>query len=103
MRFSDRITFVLIEESKYNPSTGSYDKSEPIKTIVPCKLQPLSVKRRAELFGNVNKQTTVAIFRRPYARPFTHIEYNGKEYKDIQSSTHKKSAIYIAGDLIGQN
>lgn len=103
MRFNNRITFVHIAESKYDTETGNYKESEPVRTIMSCNLQQVGIQKRAEVFGDINKALTMAILRRPYNKPFTHVEYRGHKFQVIQSSTFRKTALYIEGDLIGAN
>lgn len=99
MRFSDRITFVTISESVYDPSTGDYIESQPIYDTVPCKLSPIKIDRKKELFGELDTRITVARLQRPYTDEFDHIEINNKKMKLKHRSDYRKGVFYLEGDF----
>lgn len=99
MRFSDRITFVAIPESYYDPDKGEYVEGEPIKKMKPCKLSGLGIDRTQQLFGNVDKHITVARLLHPYFDDFDHVYIDGKEYQVKRQSDYRKGVFYLEGDF----
>src|SRR5690625_1357492 len=97
MRFSDRITFVNIQESYYDPDSGEYVEGEQIKTVVPCKTSRLGIERTKELFGSLDTHITVARLQRPFLNEFNYVLINKQEYKVRRQSNYRKGVFYLEG------
>lgn len=99
MRTSDRITFVRIPESYYDPDKGGYIEGEPVETVKPCKLSALGIDRTQELFGSVDTRITIARLLHPYDNDFDHVYIDGKEYQVKRQSDYRKGVFYLEGDF----
>lgn len=97
MRFSDRITFVNIEESYYDPTKNGYVEGEEIRTTKPCNLSTLGLNRTQELFGNLDTRITVARLQRPYLNEFDHVLINEKKYTVTSKSDYRKGVFFLEG------
>jgi len=97
LRFSDRITFVNIEESYYDPTKNGYVEGEEIRTTKPCNLSTLGLNRTQELFGNLDTRITVARLQRPYLNEFDHVLINEKKYTVTSKSDYRKGVFFLEG------
>ena len=97
MRFSDRITFVNIEESYYDPTENGYVEGEEIRTTKPCNLSTLGLNRTQEFFGNLDTRITVARLQRPYLNEFDHVLINEKKYTVTSKSDYRKGVFFLEG------
>src|SRR5699024_7831905 len=95
--FSDRITFVNIEESYYDPTKNGYVEGEEIRTTKPCNLSTLGLNRTQELFGNLDTRVTVARLQRPYMSDFDYVLIKGKKYNIKGTSNYKKGILFLEG------
>lgn len=105
MRMSDRITFVAVGESYYDPNLGEYIESEPAEETKPCKLSTVGTDRSNELFGKIDTQVIVARLQRPYLKEFDYILvksglYKGK-YQVKRQSNYRKGVFYLEGNHNG--
>lgn len=101
MRMSDRITFVTISDSYYDPNKGEYVESEPVEETKPCKLSTVGIDRSKELFGEIDIQVVVARLQHPYLKEFDHVLienglYKGK-YQVKRQSNYRKGVFYLEG------
>ena len=99
MRMSDRITFVTISDSYYDPNKGEYVESEPVEETKPCKLSTVGIDRSKELFGEIDIQVIIARLQRPYLKEFDHVLiknglYKGK-YQVKRQSNYRKGVFYM--------
>ena len=97
MRFSRRITLVTEQDSRYDPKTGRVIKPEPEKTVIPAKITPLKAERKAELFGNINANITMAITRFPIKKEFDYVLIGDKKYNVKARSDYRKGVLYLEG------
>lgn len=101
MRMSDRITFVVVGESYYDPDEGGYVESEPIEETKPCKLSAMGTDRTNELFGQIDIKVVVARLQRPYLKGFDHVLIKGGLYKGKyqvkRQSDYRKGVFYLEG------
>lgn len=99
MRFADRITFVNVTDSYYDPIEGEYTDGQEIKTKKPCHLSALGVTRTNELFGEVDKQITVARLQHPYSGKIDYVHLNDSEqkYNVKRQSNYRKGVFYLEG------
>lgn len=98
MRFSNRITFVTKQDEYYDPSTGEYVESEPIKDTKPCKISAMGMNRLKELFGEVDEDVTIARLQRPYTSEFDYVEIGSDSYKVKQRSDYYKGVLFLERD-----
>ena len=98
MRFSDRVTFVTMEQDYYDPETGEYVTSDPKKVTKPCKLSALGFDRRKELYGELDVNVTVCRLQRPYEQTFDFVEVKGKKYDVTKQSNYRKGVLMLEGD-----
>lgn len=98
MRFNDRISFVTIGSSEYNPDTGEYEESKPIKETLPCNISTIGIGRSKELFGEIDKVVLVARLQHPYNKSYDHIEIKGQKYDTKRQSDYRKGVFYLEGD-----
>jgi|SRR5699024_5325353 len=99
MRFSDRITFVSIPESYYDPKENKYIEGKPINDTMPCKLSKLSMERTQQLFGTLDRNVTIARLQRPYNKEFDYVEINDKKYTVTGTSDYRKGVFYLVGEF----
>ena len=99
MRYADRLTFVKKTESYYDPAQGEYVEGEEVRTVKPCKLSPMKIDRKRELFGDVDTRITVARLQQPYAQSFDHIEINNKIMQLKHRSDYRRGVFYLEGDF----
>jgi hypothetical protein len=97
MRFNDRITFVSVTESKYNPEKGEYVESEPIQITIPCNLSRMGIERVNQLFGAIDKQILTARVQRPYNVKFDYAIIDGVRYEVKNQSNYKKGVLFLSG------
>ncbi len=102
MRFADRITFINVTESYYDPITGKHVKGEPIKTTLPCKLSRLGIERTNELFGQIDRVITVARLQRPYYGKIDYILIDEQKYEVKRQSDYRKGVFYLEGVASGE-
>lgn len=98
MRFNRRITFITQAEDFYNPHTGEYVVSEPIKVTKACNLSALGINRRKELFGDIQEEVLVARLQQPYTHTFAYVEVGKKRYKVTQQSNYRKGVLFLGRD-----
>src|SRR5699024_3980407 len=99
MRMSDRITFVTISDSYYDPNKGEYVESEPVEETKPCKLSTVSTDRTNEFFGENDIQVISARLQQHYLKEFDHVLiknglYKGK-YQVKRESNYRKGVFYM--------
>lgn len=94
MRYSDRVTFIRNTESYYDPDLSRYVEGQPEKTTVPCNLSYLGIDRQRELFGRVDRTTTVVRLMRPYNLPFEYAEIEGRRYELLRETPLRSEAVF---------
>lgn len=106
MRFADRITFVNVTESYYDPITGKHVKGEIVKTELPCNQSTLGIQRTNELFGQIDRVITVARLQRPYHGKIDYVYLNEdpaqkdeekQKYEVKRQSDYRKGVFYLEG------
>jgi hypothetical protein len=101
MRFNERITFVSVTESKYNPETGEYIESDPMQTTMPCNLSRMGIERVNQLFGSIDKQILTARLQQPYNAKFDYVLINDQIYNVTKQSDYKKGVFFLEAVLNG--
>lgn len=104
MRFNDRITFVNETNPYYDPIRGEYVDGEVIETTMPCHLSTMGIDRTNEIFGQIDKNITVARLQHPYTGKVDYVYLNGDEsqkYQVKRQSNYRKGVFYLEGVSIG--
>ncbi|WP_079708620.1 hypothetical protein [Paraliobacillus ryukyuensis] len=97
MRFNDRITFIKLGESYYDPDQGRYVESNPVNTIKPCDISSVGIERSKELFGEIDTNVIVVRLQHPYTDSFDQIEINNTPYQMQRQSNYRKGVFYLRG------
>lgn len=80
MRYDTPLYFVSEGSKKYDPDTGKYIISDPIKTKKYANVTDMGAERQQVVFGDVSSKRKVVRLQRAYISLYDYIEINGSKY-----------------------
>ncbi len=98
MRYDKQVYFVKEGTKTYDPNTGDYTVSKPIKTMKWANISDAGTETLKILFGEIKQGTKIIRLKNNYKEPFDYIEIDGEKYTSTLKREYRMGCAFYVGE-----
>jgi hypothetical protein len=100
MRYDHYVYFCTDGKSEYDPDTGDYTNTEPVKVKRPASISPTSDEKIQIIYGQMVQGSLTVQLQNQYNDPFDYILIDGKKYHVDRRKKLRVKDVFVASEVM---